>query len=72
MKYRTERITNIKELETIIEKSMTTIQLLQKETKKENPSIKTINEFSEKLKDEYIKIRNFEFDIDVRDIDYCE
>lgn len=72
MKYKTERITNIANLEKIIENSMMTIQLLQQETKKENPSIKKINEFSDVLKNEYEQIRNFEFEIDIREVNYCE
>ena len=72
MEYLSERITNIKELEKIIEECKINIQFLEKETKKENPSIKIINEFSEKLKKDYLKIVDFEFQIDIRKVNYCE
>lgn len=64
MDYITERITNISELEKIIDTSYTIAQIIEKE----HPEIKNAQLLTDFLK----KAKEFEFHIEIRKVSYCK
>jgi len=72
MDYVSERITNIAELEQILEHLSIAAQALNLEIAKDSPSMYRINELSKTINDLVKKANAFEFIIDRRKTSYCE
>jgi len=67
-----ERITNINEIEKLIESIVTLNSCILEELKKENPSYMVVNGFSNSIKEIQEQLKNFEFTVEIRKVHYCE